>query len=364
MALNKIAGVIPNKNLVLPDESDTAFIEHIFSKKKNKYSNLSYIGKGANGTAYKAYDKELGKYVILKLMDFRSRCFVHGVDSSRGYEVSKNAQDDLRNILAPIIEHGHISYMFIRFDYSTVMYLDGYQTVKEYVKAKNKCISAYSNDQSKSDEIYRHKIASIAIAIEFLEKTISLHENGVFHGDLNPGNVMLHFNPGGSVDSPAASGITADDRTISVMLIDAGTSKKEDTSAQVEINREVRLSWETTKKLINGCLPIGFTRDLFFLDFSKDVNDDELKCIEYNQANQFIMNLHNFLVFMLNFCRHAYRNEDLLADDFILLNECLDNSFEYVNWELVWDRIAKSSISSYSGHYKLVIYPELELRRI
>lgn len=210
------------KEISLPNTKTGAF----FVLKTKKYQFLELIGKGANGVVIKALNKTLNRIEAIKIWLPNRSKNTNNVDINQYLE-------EVRKI-ANIKKNPNIVTMYDAWEQ------DGYYLAStEYIEGKN--LKDWLKAPFYAGEIERREIAR-----QLLETVLYYQSEGIIHGDMHSGNILI-------------------DNNNQVHIIDFGSSyfTRNKKNGRISIDREINLLYEDIKEILGE----SFNEDLLKLDF-------------------------------------------------------------------------------------------------
>jgi len=159
------------------------------------------LGRGANGVTFRALDKVLNAFYVVKLYFPRK-----GVEQRVLLEARKNANSAIREVAAQVFSLGHFSSPN-RISYVVMESVSASHTLGSWISERDKDwkqAQIATKNQGSEFADYNNRAPgwvgdrerevlaeSLDLAAGFLHIAITMHKNGVIHGDLNPGNVLI-----------------------------------------------------------------------------------------------------------------------------------------------------------------------------
>lgn len=210
------------KEISLPNTKTGAF----FVLKTKKYQFLELIGKGANGVVIKALNKTLNRIEAIKIWLPNRSKNTNNVDINQYLE-------EVRKI-ANIKKNPNIVTMYDAWEQ------DGYYLAStEYIEGKN--LKDWLKAPFYAGEIERREIAR-----QLLETVLYYQSEGIIHGDMHSGNILI-------------------DNNNQVHIIDFGSSyfTRNKKNGRISIDREINLLYEDIKEILGD----SFNEELLKLDF-------------------------------------------------------------------------------------------------
>ncbi|MFO7956385.1 MAG: serine/threonine-protein kinase [Candidatus Brocadiia bacterium] len=141
-----------------------------------KYTLLESVGKGGMGTVYRASDADTGRIVALK---------VFASDEERPAETSCRLRDrEVRMLVS--VQHPNV----VKFFESGYVRDDYYYTM-EFVEESLLRFMRSDRELPLSDKIHILRQSASALS--------AIHQQGIVHRDVKPGNILLDHDPSGAV---------------------------------------------------------------------------------------------------------------------------------------------------------------------
>lgn len=200
---------------MLKEGIDYKFIDGILSVQYNgkwqtiqddTYIMKEVIAAGANGVTIKGFNELTNRYVAIKVWKPRDNNFQKYIEKYE-MEIKKISKVNL-----PQVAHVYYGKVIKNYGIMVMEYIDGI-CLKEWLKQNN------------------NYIRRINLCIKILEAVIQYQKQGIIHGDLHGGNIL----------------ITSDDE---IHIIDFGTSHLN--GYEYSVKRESRLVFETIKSILKG----------------------------------------------------------------------------------------------------------------
>lgn len=141
-----------------------------------KYALLESVGKGGMGTVYRASDGDTGRIVALK---------VFASDDDRPAETSCRLRDREVRMLVSVQHPNVVKYFesgYVRDDYYYTM---------EFVEESLLRFMRSDRELPLSDKIHILRQSASALS--------AIHQQGIVHRDVKPGNILLDHDPSGAV---------------------------------------------------------------------------------------------------------------------------------------------------------------------
>ena len=209
------------KEISLPNTKTGVF----FVLKTKKYQFLELIGQGANGVVLKARNATLNRIEAIKIW------LPNRTKNSNNVNINQYLEE-VRKIAN--IKNNNIVTMYDAWRQ------DGYYLAStEYIEGKN--LKDWLKTPLYAGEIERRKIAR-----QLLETVLYYQSEGIIHGDIHPGNILI-------------------DNNNQVHIIDFGSSyfTRNKKNGRISINREINLLYEDIKEILGD----SFNEELLKLDF-------------------------------------------------------------------------------------------------
>ncbi|GGM46843.1 serine/threonine-protein kinase [Microbacterium saperdae] len=153
------------------------------------------LGAGANGVVFRATHRALSTTQVVKL-------YIPGDDSvtqKAWLEASKNANADLRDVVALVHDAGTFAYPR-PISFSVMESVASIETLGQWFGASEqwrRALKSYAGAERISGAETRRLIRTTMLQEHlnalsgYLISVITLHSNGVIHGDLNNGNLLI-----------------------------------------------------------------------------------------------------------------------------------------------------------------------------
>ncbi|MDE6700728.1 MAG: hypothetical protein K2K10_06920 [Acetatifactor sp.] len=244
------------------------------------YFDEEPLGSGANGVTFRVTHKILNVKQVIKIY-FPKEDEVR-VSLKAKEEARKNANTLLAGVTAVIFDAGEYNYP-CKLWYSIMESVSSYCTIKQWRANREKYFPSNKNKFDIESEKCRSSIrASLNLAAGFLKAVITLYENDVIHGDLNPGNVLWIFDTD-TVDeemkrvSSYYYSVLGELEPFCVRLIDMGASKASD----IKEAGMIRDSWKLYEHMKSFLSPIFIDQEIRFADWFK------FELLETNKCQMF-----------------------------------------------------------------------------
>jgi len=143
-------------------------------KKIEKYNILSILGQGAMGVVYKGYDKEIDRYVAIKVLH------PHLLAGDMGHELEQRFKHEVQ--AAAKCLHQNIVTIFNCGLYNSSPYM-----VMEYVEGIDLGMALKSKQHFSLEK-------AINIMCNVLDALFAAHKMGIVHRDIKPANILLMDN--------------------------------------------------------------------------------------------------------------------------------------------------------------------------
>lgn len=261
------------------------------------YFDEEPLGSGANGVTFSVTHKILNVRQVVKIY-FPKEDEDH-VSLKAKEEARKNANTVLAGVTAVIFDAGEYDYP-CKIWYSIMESVSSYCTIKQWRANRDKYFPSNNNKFDIKSENCRSSIhASLNLAGGFLKAVITLYENNVIHGDLNPGNVLWIFDAD-TVDkemkriSSYSYSVLGELEPFCVRLIDMGASKASD----IKEAGMIRDSWKLYEHMKSFLSPIFQKQKIKFADWFKfellqtdkcqEFGVEKIICVRENEKVQWI----------------------------------------------------------------------------
>lgn len=186
------------------------------------------LGSGANGVTFSVTHKILNVKQVIKIY------FPKGnekyVSNKAQEEARKNANTTLAGIIAVIFDAGEYTYP-CKLWYSIMESVSSYCTIKQWRAKRNNYFQSNSKQFDVNNSNCLSSIhTSLNLSAGILKAVITLYENNIIHGDLNPGNILWILNRD-SIDeelrwlSSYHYSVLGELEPFAIKLIDMGSSK-------------------------------------------------------------------------------------------------------------------------------------------
>lgn len=212
--------------------------------------------EGANGVIFRASHRILDIQQAVKVLrpekasDFRKA----------KNEAKKNANRNLGNSVAHINDAGIYEYPSEIF-FAVMEIVNDAKTLKEWIKLRNRSLQELEND-AKTDKMRLQtlKLRSCAQALNVTSGLLlcvgALYKNGMVHGDLHPGNLLI---PDTEVTRTnllrfTNIGTPGSLTPVDIRIIDIGTSKAVGTNRQIGERRDVDKLIQNTRSILSPLL--------------------------------------------------------------------------------------------------------------
>lgn len=231
--------------LVGVSESVSGFSQYVFDNEP--------LGSGANGVTYGMTHKLLGVRQVVKIYFPKEN--ETDISTKAKEESIKNANTTLTGIVAVTFDAGEYSYP-CRLWYSIMESVTSYATIKEWREKRDYYFATNKNKFDISEPMCLSSIhTSLNLAAGLLQSVIGLYENGVIHGDLNPGNILWipeEKNLSKTLEkySSYSYSVLGELCPYTIKLIDMGTSKASDLK-EAGIFRDLVKIYEHIKSLLS-----------------------------------------------------------------------------------------------------------------
>jgi len=144
---------------------------------RNDYEFITRLGKGAQGSVYKAIKKSTGETIALKV-----------INTEPGSTLYKNAVNEIKvleEIAAPNCQSNLACYLGHGYDpnhnelYIEMEFIEG-ETLHDYA-------AKFRNDND-YDTLHKHLLL---IVKDLIKGLMYVHEKGILHNDIKPENIMI-----------------------------------------------------------------------------------------------------------------------------------------------------------------------------
>ena len=261
------------------------FGNELVGESKNKPGFAQYafdnepLGSGANGITYGVTHKLLGVRQVVKIYFPKEN--ETDILMKAKEESIKNANTTLTGIIAVTFDAGEYNFP-CRIWYSVMESVTSYATIKEWRQKRNLFFKSNEDRFDIAKAQCRSSIhTSLNLAAGILRAVIGLYENGVIHGDLNPGNILWILEDNLDMvlktDSSYTYSILGELNPYTVKLIDMGASKANDLE-EAGILRDSYKLYEHMKSLLS---PLFNKSKIRFDDWLNFEIFDEKELIPY-----------------------------------------------------------------------------------
>src|SRR5699024_7025549 len=159
----------------------------------------SPLGEGANGVTYRVQHRVLGVNQVVKLYFPGSDVGLH----KARLEAVKNSDPRVRDVVAQVHDAGIYRYP-TRIAFSVMESVSDIQTLGEWLDQRDAEWIFYRAHVNNTEYSLREKnvqksviqriviAEALNVAAGYIGAVVKLHAAGVTHGDLNPGNILIH----------------------------------------------------------------------------------------------------------------------------------------------------------------------------
>ena len=238
------------------------------------------LGYGANGVTFCVTHKILNVKQVIKIYFPKEN--EKYVSHKAQEEARKNANTTLAGVIAVVYDAGEYTYP-CKLWYSIMESVSSYCTIKQWRAKRNN----YFQSNSKKFDVNNSKClssihTSLNLSAGILKAIITLYENNIIHGDLNPGNILWIFNRD-SIDeelrrlSSYHYSVLGELEPFYIKLIDMGSSKVNPVKNDGKIRDFCKL-YEHIKSLL---FPLFVQSKIKFEDWFN------FELIEVDESNEF-----------------------------------------------------------------------------
>ncbi len=277
------------------------------------------LGRGANGITFSVTHKILNVKQVIKI--YFPKEGEDQISLKAREEAGKNANTLLSGAIAVIFDAGEYNYP-CKLWYSIMENVPSYWTIKQWRANREKYFPSIKNKfDIKSEDCQISIYASLNLAAGFLKTVITLYENNIIHGDLNPGNILWIFDTD-TVDeemrrlSLCASRL-GELKPFCVRLIDMGASKANDAKQ----SGMIRDSWKLYEHMKSFLFPIFVDQKIKFSDWFYFELSEATECQEFG-VEKIICVSKNEKIYLIS--------PQELAGDFFRLICVLTLAFGYI----------------------------------
>lgn len=224
------------------------------------------LGSGANGVTFSVTHKILNVKQVIKIYFPKEN--EKYVSNKAQEEARKNANTTLAGVIAVIFDAGEYTYP-CKLWYSIMESVSSYCTIKQWRAKRN---NYFQSNSKKFDVNNINCLSSIHTSLNLsagiLKAVITLYENNIIHGDLNPGNILWIFNRD-SIDeelrrlSSYHYRVLGELEPFDIKLIDMGSSKVN----PVENSGRIRDSWKLYEHIKSLLSPLFVQSKMKFEDW-------------------------------------------------------------------------------------------------
>lgn len=237
------------------------------------------LGNGANGITFSVTHKVLNVKQVVKVYFPKEN--ENDLSKKAKEEAIKNANTSLAGITAVIFDAGEYCYP-CRLWYSVMESVNSYCTIKQWRNKRDDYFPSNKKAFNINDTQCLSSIhTSINLAAGFLKSVISLYENKVVHGDLNPGNILWIFETT-TIEESLKKYASYSYSVLGVLepfylrLIDMGASK----ANNIENAGEIRDSWKLFEHMKSFLSPLFQMKNT---SFARWMNFNFLETKEYKE---------------------------------------------------------------------------------
>lgn len=224
------------------------------------------LGSGANGVTFSVTHKILNVKQVVKIYFPKEN--EKYVSYKAQEEARKNANTTLAGVIAVIFDAGEYTYP-CKLWYSIMESVSSYCTIKQWRAKRNDYFQSNSKQFDVNNSNCLSSIhTSLNLSAGILKTVITLYENNIIHGDLNPGNILWIFNRN-SIDEELSFrssyhySVLGELEPFDIKLIDMGSSKIN----PVENIGRIRDSWKLYEHIKSLLSPLFVQSKMKFEDW-------------------------------------------------------------------------------------------------